>query len=407
MGRDTSPYIVGDYWLDKRRDGKAPDIWQIASYAPKSRSVIYRSTKQRSLEDAKPIIHATVEKVRARKLQPLDEAKVIPQLILAYEEHGRHVDSAVTIAGSLRAFVGFLMQDEIGSNATVAELTQSVIARFIKWRMAPHSHSVPWFGKVYNHTSAGLRGESVQRNLVDIRAALNHAVAAGRIPYAPKIQSMPTSQRSMPRDLRFTVEQLGAIVGFTKDDIATHRWILLMIATACRPEAGLSMIPADQWQPPLLDIHPASWPRTKKHNPVVPVIKPFAMVLKAWVKSPHPPVRSRRTAWRTLRRALELPADSVPKTIRHTIATELRRRGVPAQEISGLLGHVAMNRTTEVYAKYDPNYLANAESTLTTIYTEVMAASEAWLADHLRTKVGNKPTIVIDKPKENVENTKA
>lgn len=34
MPREDSPYIVGDFWLDKRRDGKSPDTWQIARYAP-------------------------------------------------------------------------------------------------------------------------------------------------------------------------------------------------------------------------------------------------------------------------------------------------------------------------------------------------------------------------------------
>ena len=58
MSRENSPLIVGDYWLDKRRDGKSPDIWQVATYAPKSRSVVYRSTKQRDLELAKGVLHS-------------------------------------------------------------------------------------------------------------------------------------------------------------------------------------------------------------------------------------------------------------------------------------------------------------------------------------------------------------
>src|SRR3546814_3504472 len=41
--------------------------------------------------------------------------------------------------------------------------------------------SVPWKGKHYNHTSKGIKGESIQRNIEDIRAALNHAANNGRI----------------------------------------------------------------------------------------------------------------------------------------------------------------------------------------------------------------------------------
>lgn len=60
MGKDTSPCIVGEYWLDKRRDGKSPDIWQIARYDAKSRSDVYRSTKRKALNDAIEVIHAYV-----------------------------------------------------------------------------------------------------------------------------------------------------------------------------------------------------------------------------------------------------------------------------------------------------------------------------------------------------------
>src|SRR3546814_2206232 len=48
-----------------------------------------------------------------------------------------------------------------------------------------------------------------------------------------------------------------------------------------------------------------------------------------------------------------LPDNIVPKTIRHTVATQLRTRGVPQEQISTLLGHAYANRTTGVYAKYD------------------------------------------------------
>jgi hypothetical protein len=52
MPREDSPHIVGEFWLDKRRDGKSPDKWQIARYDDKTRSVIYRSTRTGSLDDA-------------------------------------------------------------------------------------------------------------------------------------------------------------------------------------------------------------------------------------------------------------------------------------------------------------------------------------------------------------------
>lgn len=408
MSRETSPFIYGDFWLDKRRDGQSPDIWQLASYSPKSRSVIYRSTRTDALEGpngAKAVIIAHVEKLNAKKAQPADAALIVPQLFLYYDEHGQYANGgkgAATIAGSLRIFIGFMLQDEIGPGATIADLNPQVFERFRRWRMGAHSFSVPWKDKDYDHASTGVRGESVQRNLDDLRAALNHAALHGRIPYAPKVPSVKQAFRSPARDVRLTIQQLGAILGFVWDEIEMRRWVQLMIATGSRPDACLAFNPADQWIGDLLDMHPPHWPRTKKRNPVVPQIAPMKPILDAWKKAPHVIAKARRTQWRTMRRALELPENIVPKTIRHTIATELLRRGVPHIQISGLLGHVGMNRTTAVYAKYDPNFLKEAKAMLTKIFREVEAEAKLWRADHLRTKTGNNPVAVIKRGKEKV-----
>lgn len=47
----------------------------------------------------------------------------------------------------------------------------------------------------------------------------------------------------------------------------------------------------------------------------------------------------RGTAWRTMLRAPGLPDGYIPKTIRHTVITEMRRKGVPPEQILVLVGH--------------------------------------------------------------------
>lgn len=399
-------YEVGDYWLAKRRDGKSPDVWQIARYSAQSRSVIYRSTKCKGVEDARAAIHAFVEDERSKKPQTPDAAAVAPLIMNYWTEHGSETIKPGVIATSLRAFLGFMLQDPIGGKATVADLTPPVFKRFVAWRMKPHSYDVPWGGKDFPVASKGVKGETVQRNLDDVRAALNHAAGAGRIPYTPKVPSVPTKHRSPARDIRMTLQELGAIVGYASLPIILRdgeipadrhyrRWILLMLATACRPETAMKFNPVDQWKGDLLDLQHADAPRTKKRNPVVPAIEPFKPILQEWRGENRVVVLSRRTAWRTMRTALGLPESIIPKTIRHTVATELRSRGVPAEQISGLLGHAAMSRITEVYAKYDPAYLREAKTVLTTIFNEVLQHGESWAADHRRTKLGNGPAIVI------------
>lgn len=387
MGRETSPYIVGDFWLDKRRDGKSPAIWQIASYDPETRSICYRSTRRRDLEDAKGKIHAHVEKARAKQPQSPTDAKVIPLLFLYWEEHGKGVVSPATIASSIRAFIGFLMQDEeAGLDLRVADISPNLFTRFRQWRMAPHSWDVPWGDKTFRHSTSGVCGESVQRNLDDIRAALSHHADNGRLPYAPKVPAVPEEFRSPPKDRVLTLAELGAIVAFTRDDIDTHRFVLLMLATLARPEAAMQFDPREQWDIAykLIDLHPSEWKRTKKVNPVVPAIPEMAPILEAWRGSNIIKVASKKRAWRTLRRALGLGPEVVAKTIRHSGATILRTRRVPFEEIETQLGHRVLKKTSRVYAKYDPDYLGNARDALSTLFREVMAEAAKWDAGHLR-----------------------
>jgi integrase len=386
MSRENSPCVYGEFWLDKRRDGKAADVWQVAWYEPGTRQVRYRSTKCQSLDDAKAFIRAHEEATRAKGPQRPEDAKLVPLLFNYWNEHGKEADSAAQIASSIRQFIGFLMQDEVTADVAVAQLNPLVFERFRKWRMRPHSYDVPWAGKDYRHSSRGVSGEAVQRNLDDIRAALNHNTGDNaRLPWVPKVPAVADRFRSQPRDLVFTREQMGAIIGYAAYNVEALRFILLMTGTLCRPEAALAMDPRQQYRKDVgvIDLHPPAWPRTKKHNAEIPVIPELRPWLDAWAANPHKPVLSRKVWWRTLRKNLALPERAEAKTIRHTVATRMRTMRVPFNEIETTLGHHVLKRTSRVYAKYDPDYLLNVSKALSIIWTDYCAAAQEWLAVHL------------------------
>lgn len=379
-------FTAGRFWLADRKDGRSP-FYQICWYDETTQTSRRKSSGCARLDEAKRAILAHAEADLAAGPQKAEDALVVALLLQYWKDHGHSRRNAPTVEGSLRTFTAFLDQDKAGIDATVAELKPDVFRRFRNWRMAPHGWDILWRGERFEHRSEGVRGESVQRNLDDVRAALNHAVSLGRIPYAPKVHSVPTEMRSLPRDTRMTIKELGALVGYAAYDIEALRWILGMIATGARPEAVLWWDLRRQWQDrgPNLDTHPADEPRTKKRNAVVPVIPEFRPWAEAWADRPHPRVKSRRTWWRTMRSALGFPPSFIPKTIRHTISTELRSRGVPMEQIEGLLGHSVGSRTTQVYAKYDPDRLPKAKQELSAIWNDVCAAAKEWLANHIRT----------------------
>jgi hypothetical protein len=160
MPRDDSPLIVGDYWLDKRRDGRSP-YWQIApTQRPRGRDV-YRSTKQRDVERAGEVLRAFEATQRSTaKEQPARAAELLPHLFNYLREHGPDVLRLDTIKSSFRAWIGFLMQDELATGATVADIDKNMVARFRRWRMGPHEWEIEWGnGKTYRHKSQGRLGQ--------------------------------------------------------------------------------------------------------------------------------------------------------------------------------------------------------------------------------------------------------
>lgn len=396
MGREEKRlYTVGPFWLAERAESP---FLQIRWYDERAKVTRSKSTRRRTLDDAIPIILAHHENWRAKQRREPDEALAVALFLQFWRERGKTRRNAATVASSLRIFMAFLDQDEVGMGAAVADLKAGVFERFTHWRTKPHKYEIEWQGKVFAHASDGVSGEAIQRNLDDVRAALNYAVGK-QLPWAPKVPAVPLELRSPPRDVTLTIDQLGAIVAYACYDIEALRWVLGMIATAARPDAVLKWNVAKQWKgEPNLDTHPFGEPKTKKRNAVVPLIPEFVPWIEAWKAHPHKPVRSRKRWWRTMRAALDLPANVVPKTIRHTIATQLRARGVPMDEISGLLGHTGEHRITAGYAKYDPNRLPHAKQQLSAIWNEVCASAKKWHANHFRiTPVRNQPIEVARK----------
>ena len=388
MSRETSPYIVGDYWLDKRRNNRSPDIWQIAWYDTTARELKYLTTKCRTveIEAAKEALrtHEAKQRSKSRGQDP-EESLLVPHIMNYIRERGPEIKRVDTVKSSARAWIGFLQQDELGTGATVADATNMMITRFRRWRMGPHQYAVEWGGRTFANTSDGVTGETVQRNIEDLRASLLHADREGRVK-VPKLPSVERKYRSDPRGLTFTAAELGAMLGYAHDDPGAYRWLCLMIATGSRPGAALAFDPAAQWTD-VIDLQPPGELRTDKRNAMVPAIPPLIPILEDWKSDPHEPVKSRKRWWRTMRRVLSLPPRAEPYTIRHTVSTWLDQHGVPGAEMSGIAGHIPSHRgiartTSRNYLHYDPRDCPKAVDALCALFQAAQDYAAQWRAVH-------------------------
>ena len=251
-----------------------------------------------------------------------------------------------------------LWREYWGEAKTIADLTVGAQEDFVAW----------------------LRGKDLAdgyvRRVVGVgQTALNRAWKRGEVRQVPFIQ-LPQGGEAFPH--RASRAQLVKLLNATMPE---HVWtyILIRLCTGCRGDAARDLQPFQvEWGDKLVRLNPAGRRQTKKYRPVVPLTRALAAHLKTITGKAHyvnwhgQPVKSIKTTWRKIRKEAGLPAWFAPKVLRHTVASELRKRGVPGWEVSGLIGHKKGEAaaTTGGYAKFDPAYMGKARKAL-----------DAWIAD--------------------------
>ena len=150
-------------------------------------------------------------------------------------------------------------------------------------------------------------------------------------------------------------------------------------SSLARPDAVLDLSPAQvDIKRRLIKLNPDGRNQTKKYRPVVPI----SDTLLPWVEQCEgthyvlyngKPVASVKKSFGQAAAGAGLKEVS-PYCLRHTMATELRARGVSEWEAMGMLGHKSPARTTERYAKFRPDYLSGAARAIDAYFTDLRAA---------------------------------
>lgn len=143
---------------------------------------------------------------------------------------------------------------------------------------------------------------------------------------------------------------------------------LVMLGTACRPDAALDLTYEQiDREAGIVSLNPEGRAQTKKHRPVVrlPRFLREAVLERGEgyvVNYRGSQVKSIKTAWRRSRERAELDKSVNPYSLRHSLARFMRSEGVPMDQVSQQLGHRVggISSATEVYAPYAPEYQRDA-----------------------------------------------
>lgn len=305
----------------------------------------------------KALVRWFLENHCERDAKPAD-VLIETALLTYYNGHAQHLPSAQ------QARIACDLWRQHFTGEAITALTIPRQERFVDWLRA-------------RKLSAGY----ISRTLSVGRAAINRLNRRGELASAPFIIDVQTQDDRMavePKGRPLAIEEMGQIFDAAKSD-HIFMFCMVSVATLQRPNAVLDVT---QFQVDhdhdVIDFNPPGRRQTKKVRAVVRI--PAA--LKPWLPQSGAghlvhyhgrQIGSIKTAWRALRKTAGLDDRVNPYSIRHTMGRELRRRRVPADQISIMLGHRPVNvkRTDLVYSPFDPDYLTDAAAAIDEYFGEL------------------------------------
>ena len=347
MRRDHNTFAIDRYFL--RRYPGSPN-WYAAWFDAGSRQTKRTSLGTADLEAAKVELARLVTLYGEMRDARADTVTIATVFDRYHEHHAKELPSG----REQKRHLGF-WREFFGDNATVAEV-----------------HPARQHAFVERLKGKGYGSGYIKRVLASGAAALRWCYRRGELQSVPHVITVADSE---PRERILENDEIKALWAAADHDDELRRYIMILLNTACRPEAArdLSVFQVDLARN-RIDLNPPGRTRTTKGRPLIPI----TTALRAWLAVDRERVVGHgekwlSVKWRAARDRAGLDGDVVPYTIRHTIATALDEADCPENEIAAFMGWKFSNRMRGWYTKrraYRPDYCAN-----------VVAALDGWMAD--------------------------
>lgn len=268
-----------------------------------------------------------------------------------YQGHAKDIASADTTLRSLNTWIEFY------GAAAVSDLTVPRQEEFIAWLRA-----------------RGLKDGYIKRMITAGKAALNYAYKRQEIAAVPYIFTVPDSE---PAERVLSLKEMAALFNATKPGTKDFMYLIIAFNTLARPAAVLDLAPRQvNLKDRLVDLLVPGTKQTKKRRPILPITNTLLPWLQTasgenFVNYHGKQIASNKKAFAGLVTAAKIKTGDVTRnTIRHSVATEMRRRGVDVWEIEGWLGH-RLPSTSERYAKYSADYLSDGRKAIDAMFDDL------------------------------------
>ena len=334
-------FQIGDYWLSLE-ENKSP-VWRATWYDADARQTRRSSLGTKDFQQAKIALAEFAVKQAQPKNVSATEMPLALLLVRYWELHAKKIASAT------QAKIALAIWTDFWGDATIADLTPLRQQEFACWL-----------------SNRGYKNAYVDRIISVGRSAITRAHKWGEIDKLPFIFSV--SDRSDEKEpFRLSTEQMRAFLFEARFTPHLFIFSMIMLNTHCRPSAALELAPDQvKFADRIIELNPKGRKQNKKFRPIVPLTDTLARVLSdgagpRYVLWHGQPVQSIRKTFDATVRQAGLPEEVTRYSLRHTMATELRKCSVPFWEVEGMLGHRRPGMT-EKYAFLHPDY--NGQSRL-------------------------------------------
>jgi integrase len=336
-------YAIGRYWLSKR---PGSDNWYIFWYDPAAGCNRRKSTLTDDIDRAKLKLASHVQEAERPQNQNLQQ---------------------VPLADVFAYYLETRLTEDRPSRRQAEAMLQRFIAYFDEREVFYASDLKPPLQRAYMDAreAQGIGNNTITREMGVLKAALRWYHKQGFIETVPHIWMRP---KGPPRERILTREEAKALLQACEQE-HLRLFVLLSLSTLARPSAilGLHKDQIDLVHR-RINFLPRGQTQTKKKRPVIPMTDSLYEPVAEAVNNSETgfvieyrgrPVRSIKRSFRNACNEAGLGKDVVAYTLRHTGASWMAAAGVDMHQISGYLGH-SHARTTELYLKYHPSFLADA-----------------------------------------------
>lgn len=269
-----------------------------------------------------------------------------------YDKHGKDIPSADATLRALNKWI------EHYQSATVADLTVEKQEGFLGW-LAKQGYSAGYI-----------------RRIVTVgKAALNFAYKRQEIASVPFIFTVPEDQQSTDKVL--TVAEIAKLFNACEPGDKDFMYLIIAFNTLARPSVPLDVTPEMvDLRHRLINLLPPGRKQNKKRRPILPVTNTLLPWLQwcdgeTFVHYHEKQIANNKKAFAAMCERAKVSCTRYD--IRHTMATEMRRRGVSHWETEGWLGH-KIKSTSERYAMFSPDYLSEGRKAIDEFFDEVQKA---------------------------------